>query len=139
MAKKRYERFQSFSGINMTPLMDLTFLLLIVFMITAPILEYSVDVSPPEMKAEKIEEENSLLIGLTKQGEVLYKGKKTTLANLHARLKEIRRAAPRTNILIRADQNRPYREVVEIMKTVRKAEMYNIALVTRAEDQNSRR
>ena len=42
---------QSITSINVTPLMDLTFLLLIVFMITAPVLEYAVDVTPPSLNA----------------------------------------------------------------------------------------
>ena len=53
----------------MTPLIDLTFLLLIIFMITAPLLEYGVDVSPPEMDAAPIEDENSVVVNLNNRGE----------------------------------------------------------------------
>ena len=133
--RQRQNRFQSFSGINMTPLMDLTFLLLIVFMITAPILEYSVDVSPPEMKAQDINEESSLLVGLTKKGEILYKGERIQREKLRRELEQIYSSTPQINVLIRADQSRPYKEVVEIMRTVRKTNLNNIALVTRAEEE----
>ena len=136
MSKNRHRqnRLQTFSGINMTPLMDLTFLLLIVFMITAPILEYSVDVSPPQMKAEDINEENSLLIGLSKTGQILYEGESIQHEKLRRKLEQIYDSAPQINILIRADQSRPYKEVVDIMRTVRKTNLRNIALVTREEE-----
>lgn len=135
MARRRKYELKAFSGINVTPLMDLTFLLLIVFMITAPILEYTVDVSPPRMNAEKIEETDSLLIGLTETGQILLRGEPVQLQELNARLATVRRSRPDVSVLIRADQDRPYREVVTLMKTVRANDLYNIALVTRAEEQ----
>ncbi|MFW5997169.1 MAG: ExbD/TolR family protein [Lentisphaeria bacterium] len=134
MPKRRNSKFQTFSGINMTPLMDLTFLLLIVFMITAPVLEYSVDVSPPEMEAEEIEEENSLIIGLNREGEILFENTEIGSEDLHSKLAEISETAPSTNILIRADHRRPYGEVVTILRTAKKAGLSNIALVTKTEE-----
>ncbi|MFO7821468.1 MAG: biopolymer transporter ExbD [Lentisphaeria bacterium] len=133
MARRVKHELKAFSGINVTPLMDLTFLLLIVFMITAPILEYTVDVSPPRMNAEKIDEEQSLLIGLSKQGKILYRNDPVNLEQLRAHLSEISNNRPDITVLIRADQSRPYREVVTLMKTVRGSNLYNIALVTRSE------
>lgn len=134
MARRRKYELKAFSGINVTPLMDLTFLLLIVFMITAPILEYTVDVSPPRMNAEKIDETDSLLIGLTDTGQILFRGEPIQLQELNNRLSLVRQSRPDVTVLIRADQDRPYREVVTLMKTVRDNNLYNIALVTRAEE-----
>ena len=54
--QKQRSQLNAIGEINMTPLIDLTFLLLIIFMITAPLLEYGVDVSPPEMDASPLTE-----------------------------------------------------------------------------------
>lgn len=134
MARRRRDEMETFSGINVTPLMDLTFLLLIVFMITAPILEYTVDVSPPRMNAENISDEEAVLIGLDNGGKILIEGKPVTLPQLKERLQEIRGIRPGRTILIRADQDRPYREVVSLMRIVRSCDLHNVSLVTRAEE-----
>ena len=56
MSRKRArQELRTIANIDVTPLVDLTFLLLIVFMITAPVLEYAVDVSPPEMDSSAVE------------------------------------------------------------------------------------
>lgn len=132
MPRRRESKFQAFSGINMTPLMDLTFLLLIVFMITAPVLEYSVDVSPPEMEAEEISEENSLIIGLNRDGKILFDNAEISREKLAAELTALSKTAPHTNILIRADFRRPYGEVVRILRTAKEKGLQNIALVTKS-------
>ena len=56
--------------INVTPLLDLTFLLLIVFMITMPLMEYGTNISPPEMNSDKLPEDNFKSVTLTKNGTI---------------------------------------------------------------------
>ncbi|NLZ63298.1 MAG: hypothetical protein GX902_05765, partial [Lentisphaerae bacterium] len=57
MPNSRRQRFKSISTIDLTPLMDLTFMLLIVFVITVPVVEYVTDVTPPEMNSSQTAEE----------------------------------------------------------------------------------
>ena len=114
--------------------MDLTFLLLIVFMITAPMLEYEVDVSPPQMQAEQIDEENSLMVNLNAEGKILFQKEVLSLKDLTQRLGFIHDARPDTAALIRADGDRPYREVIDIMKAVRAANIIDVSLVTQPEE-----
>ena len=68
--------------INMTPLIDLTFLLLITFMITVPLMEYGVNVTPPEMNAEKLPDENFKVINLDKNGIIQFDKKKCIISEL---------------------------------------------------------
>jgi len=117
-----------------TPLMDLTFLLLFVFMITAPTLEYEIDVSPPKMEAEKIDEETSLMINLNDQGNVMFEKQVLSLVNLTQKLAVLHGQNPEVTALIRADGDRPYREVIALMKAVRAANIENVSLVTQPED-----
>lgn len=134
MARRRTSNVEAFSGINITPLMDLTFLLLIVFMIAAPMLEYTVNVSPPKMNAERPELEESLLIGLDADGNILMDRVTLTREELASRLVDVQRTRPDVPVLIRAHEERPYGEVIEIMKVVRGAALTNVSLVTQAED-----
>jgi len=134
MGRRRYSQLQGISEINITPLMDLTFLLLIVFMITAPMLEYSVNVTPPKMNADQIEHENNVLISLDAGGAVVFRKQKMDLAGLARHLADVHAARPDALVLIRAHEERPYREVVGIMKTVRRARFDNVSLVTQAEE-----
>ncbi|OGV64327.1 MAG: hypothetical protein A3K19_28145 [Lentisphaerae bacterium RIFOXYB12_FULL_65_16] len=135
MARRRYSTsLQGFSEINVTPLMDLVFLLLVVFMITAPTLEYRVDVSPPKMTASRINEPKSVMVNLTAKGKILYERDEISAAELTTRLRAVKTKKPETAALIRADGGRPYREVIDVMKAVRLAGFDNVSLVTQSDD-----
>ena len=136
MARRRYDtKLQTVSGIDITPLMDLTFLLLIVFMITAPVLEYETDVSPPEMStdARVNEEEDPLMINLNKEGDILFQREIVSLESLTSKLQYHSSARGEVAALIRADGERPYKEVIGVMKAVRAAQISNVSLVTQPE------
>ncbi len=122
------------ADINVTPLMDLTFLLLIVFMITAPLLEFAVDVSPPKMNAEAPKDEKHIVLSINPEGRLYYGADRVTLAELRLRLDALARTAPETDVLIRADASRPYGEVMAVMRTVRDAGISSVALLTEPED-----
>lgn len=129
--EKRRSQLDKIDTINVTPLLDTAFMLLIVFMISAPLLEYGVDVSPPEMNAEKIPEDNSRVITLNKRGEIVFN--KTTLSKSDF-MKELGVIRDKKAVmLLRADGSRPYSEVMDLMKLVRAAGFKNISLITQAE------
>lgn len=132
--RRRSSSLHALSDINITPLMDLTFVLLIVFMITAPMLEYAVDVSPPQMNAEEPEEDTSVVVTLNAKGDILFEKQKVALAALRDQLTALRDTRGELAVLIRADEGRPYGEVMGIMKTVRAARIGDVSLLTQAED-----
>ncbi len=117
----------------MTPLIDLTFLLLIVFMITVPLLEFGVDVSPPEFNADPLPDEKSKVINLDKNGIIKFDKQKVSLAELKENIKMVLARDSKTTILVRADGDRKYEEVMEIMKIVKEAGIKTVSLVTQAE------
>jgi biopolymer transport protein ExbD len=117
----------------MTPLIDLTFLLLIIFMITAPLLEYGIDVSPPEMDAAPIADEESVVVNLNNRGEFTLEGVPMAPDSITARLAEIKQAKGKLTVMVRADGGRPYREVIELMKAVKAAGITDVSLITQAE------
>ncbi len=135
MARRRVSNLEGFTRIDITPLMDLTFLLLIVFMIAAPMLEYTVNVSPPKMNTpDKPQVDNRILVSLDAAGNIMVERDICSLPELASRLLAMQQTRPDAAVMIRAHSERPYREVIEIMKTVRHADFTNISLVTQAED-----
>lgn len=121
--------------INITPLMDLTFLLLIVFMITAPLLEYAVDVSPPELNAETPQDKPHMVVSVDATGRIYVGGVSVTLADLRVRASAAAGRTPRPSVFIRADAARPYGEVVAVMKAVREGGLTDISLLTEPEEE----
>ncbi|MDD5697448.1 MAG: biopolymer transporter ExbD [Victivallaceae bacterium] len=132
--RKTRSQLDTIDEINMTPLMDLTFLLLIIFMIATPLLEYSIDVSPPEMNADKIEDKNSETVNLLADGRINYRGRIVSLDNLLKILQNLRVVSPKTTIFLRADGNIPYRQVIELMKDIKNSGFSNISLITVSEN-----
>ncbi len=135
MARRRQTSTTAFSDINITPLMDLTFLLLIVFMITAPMMEFSVDVSPPELNANPLDETETLMLMLDADGNVKIGDRRVAMEELAAELAKKYAAMPNMPVSIRGDEKRSYGEVVAVMRQAYKAGFQNVALVTTAEEQ----
>ena len=128
-------RFQNktFDEINITPLMDTVFFLLIIFMITAPLLDYSIDVSPPKMNAAEMKpDEYSRVINVKKNGDIEFEKKIMNPARLIARLRELK-ASPdggRIKVFLRADKDLLYGSVIQVMKDVKNAGFTDISLIT---------
>ena len=132
-------RFQSrtYDEINITPLMDTVFFLLIIFMITAPLLEYSIDVSPPKMEAAEIKADDyTKVIHVTKDKIIQFEQKKNiSMAELLQRLNELKqsRNSRKYKFYLRADRDLRYGDVIDVFKTIKKAGFADISLVTETE------
>ena len=129
--KKMRSQLDAIDEINVTPLLDLTFMLLIVFMITTPLMENGIDVTPPTMNADKINTEKiTRNLTITRDGILTYEKKPVTPAELLATLKTLQASSPDAVLLLRADGSRSYSEVIEVMKTIRESGFKNVQLVT---------
>ena len=137
MARKRRFASVAYDQINVTPLIDTLFFLLIIFMITAPLLEYSINVSPPSMNAKPIKpDENTKVVNLTKTGEILFDKRPIAESDLTRMLVTMKATYPnrKFSILLRADGAQKYEKVIEVMKAIKKADFKDISLVTEAEE-----
>jgi biopolymer transport protein TolR len=132
-SRGRRSQLEMVNQINMTPMVDLVLVLLIIFMITAPLLEYSIDVSPPKLNADKIPEDNTKVISLNKKGQIVFNKENVSAKVLADKLTTIMKLNPKVTVLIRADGSRQYNEVMEVMKAVRSAGILTVGLVTEAE------
>ena len=132
-------RFQSktYDEINITPLMDTVFFLLIIFMITAPLLEYSIDVSPPKMEAAEIKADDyTKVIHVTRDKVIHFEQKKNvSMPELLQRLNELKqsRNSKRYKFYLRADRDLRYGDVIDVFKTIKRAGFADISLVTETE------
>ena len=124
-----------YKEINLTNLIDTLFFLLIIFMITAPLLEYSVDVSPPEMNADPIKpDSDSKIINVKSDGTIVYDRKTVTEAELQVILSRIEQQSGRdTSIFLRGDRDLSYGAVMNVMKLIRAAGFRNVELVMQEE------
>ena len=120
------------SDINVTPLVDVMLVLLVVFMITAPLLTAGVAVDLPKVKSKAISQQDNkpLEIGLDAQGNIFLGDSAITLDKLIAKLEAIAIEAPDRRIYIKADQNLGYGQVMAVMAAVNRAGFTKIALVT---------
>jgi biopolymer transport protein TolR len=121
------------SDINMTPLMDLTFILLITFIITFPLIEQGIAINLPKGKAADMMESQTRSISLNIDKQLYLDDMKVSADELKASMAEIGTTEPNTTIYVRADRKLPYGEVVEIMRILHDANITKMALVTEAE------
>ncbi|WP_417476902.1 ExbD/TolR family protein [Maricaulis sp.] len=117
--------------INVTPFVDVMLVLLIVFMITAPLLTVGVPVDLPRTEARNLPAgEEPLTISITLDGEIYLQETVVTLAELAPRLTAIAGTGYASRIYIRADDGAPYGDVARVMARVNAAGFTNLGLVT---------
>lgn len=125
---------KSFTEINMTPLLDLTFLLLIAFIITFPALNQGISVKLPRANADPLPMQKvSQTISVDAQGGVFYNKNPITLEGLSAALEQLAQEDPDATILIRGDETIAYGKIIEVIKRVKRTRLNRIALVSESE------
>ena len=117
----------------MTPLIDLTFLLLITFIITFPLIEQGISVRLPTARADPLEPVEAVTISLDAQGAVYLDQGEVTLPGLEQALRERIAQTPDLSVMIRADERLPYGEVVAVLRVLRRLRISRMALVTQDE------
>jgi biopolymer transport protein ExbD len=122
------------SEINMTPLIDLTFILLITFIITFPMIEQGIPVNLPRGKAQDLKDRESRTISIDARGEVFLDRVPVTLPDLEKELTILGAANPDTVVMVRADQDLVYGRMVEVLQVLQRARIAKMALVTQLED-----
>jgi len=134
--RKRKIRSKPFNTIDLTSMMDLTFMLLVVFVITVPVIEYATDVTPPELNSQTPVEqiEDPVVISLNEAGVVSLDAQSVAMHELGDHLLRMRQTrGADVNIMIRADGSRPYEDVVAIMRTAQRAGLTRVSLMTQTE------
>ncbi|HSM92299.1 MAG TPA: protein TolR [Anaeromyxobacteraceae bacterium] len=126
---------QTLSEINVTPLVDVMLVLLIIFMVTAPLIQQGVEVSLPEARAKAVDADEQKLVLSIKADKSLWLGTTGDPARvpyeaLEERLRANARAEKDRELFLMADRRLPYGYVVDIMATVQRAGITNVGMIT---------
>ncbi len=116
------------SEINVTPLVDVMLVLLIIFMVTAPLLQQGVDVNLPQAKGKDLPPEERLSIVIKKGGDIYLNDTQISMAELTKKLASVSKLNP--NVFLKADKDVPYGLVVEIMGEVKEAGIEKLGMIT---------
>ena len=119
------------SEINVTPFVDVMLVLLIIFMVTAPMLQMGMDINLPQVKAKTIDvSEEKIILNINGNREIFINNYKTSLPELGVKLESIFKSRIEREVYMRADKNVPYGYVVQVMAEVRKAGVDKLGMIT---------
>jgi biopolymer transport protein TolR len=118
------------SEINITPFVDVVLVLLIIFMITAPMMIRGIDVQVPRTETRNVQPEERLILTVTKGKLIYLDDQPITLSRLEKVLTGLRKRNPQAAVFLRADENVPYGVVVQVMDVVKKAGIDRLGMVT---------
>ena len=135
---RRYSQRQSLSTlseINVTPLLDLAFVLLIIFMITTPLLENSMNLVIPSSGARNppINKSQVQTVSIDRAETIRFNNQAIDLATLTAQLIELKAANPDLAIIVRPDRDLPVQKLIGLMDALQRAGITKIGIATRAE------
>jgi biopolymer transport protein TolR len=119
---------QVLSEINVTPFVDVMLVLLVIFMVTAPLLQQGIDVNLPQAKGKTLPPEERITL-VVKRGESIYMNDRpVSLSEMGRKLKAISKMNP--NIFLKADKDVPYGFVVEVMGEIKEAGIEKLGMIT---------
>jgi len=135
---RRYSQrhnLSTLSEINITPLLDLAFVLLIIFMITTPLLENSVNLIIPSSGAANapVKAGQVQTISIDRREAIKLNDKTLAASELVARLTELKRANPEVAIVIRPDRDLPVQKLISLMDALQRAQITKVGIATKAE------
>jgi biopolymer transport protein TolR len=121
----------SMSQINVTPLVDVMLVLLVIFMVTAPIIQQGVSVDLPDARAGALSgKDEQLVVSVTKKGSLYLNDTAMTAADLESKLRAIAAQRPDGQVFVRADKSVPYGDVVAVMAAIRQSGIRRVGMVT---------
>ena len=131
MASEMGQRGRLVSQINVTPLVDVMLVLLVIFMVTAPIIQQGVAVDLPKVKAAALPgKDEQFVVSITRAGEIYLNDARMSAADLSVKLGAISTERPDRQVFIRADDQVPYGNVIRTIAAIKAAGIENVGMVT---------
>ncbi len=138
---RRIARRKPMAEINVVPYIDVTLVLLIIFMITAPLVQTGVDVDLPQADTSPVQQENEppVIVSIDKQGQYFIdigaqEDEPVTASDLLYRVAAVLRNKPKTPVYIRGDHTVAYGKVVTVMAALKNAGVPSVGLMTSSFD-----
>jgi biopolymer transport protein TolR len=133
-------RRAAMSEINVTPLVDVMLVLLIIFMVTAPMMQEGISVDIPQAKGSPIAKEQQtteIIIAVSKTGNIFVNDVPIQEDKLTEKILEATRDNPKRDIYLRADKTVPYGTVVRIMGALKTAGIANLGMITTPQEEGA--
>ncbi len=132
----KVKKYAPVASINVTPLVDVMLVLLIIFMITAPMLTEGINVDLPETTATPLKQEEApLVISISSKGEIAIGKIKGNIQLLQQKLLKLSQSEPDKTILLKADKKVSYGIVAKVMAEVKEAGFTKLGMVTTPEEE----
>ncbi len=130
MKKNKRRRHKVISELNITNLVDVTFALLIIFMITAPMMTQGVQVDLPKTESENVEVNESIQISINKRNEIFIDQERISILKFKRRFKEVFGGRRNIPVFINADKKVPYGLVIRVIADVQNAGVVKLGFLT---------
>jgi len=127
---RRRRALRGMNEINVTPLIDVMLVLLVIFMVTAPLLTTGVQVDLPKVKSAPMQVDDAKLLVIVTADEHVYLGKDEITQNLDDRLKSNARLQEEKELYVQADENVKYGVVLRVMAAARSAGVEKLGMIT---------
>jgi len=127
-------KFSSISEINVTSLVDVTKVLLIIFMITAPLLRSGIEVDLPRAQVEPLPENEGIIVSINQAGQLYLNGDRVQEVDFNSRLLQEYETSGRKTVLLQADQQIPYGQVIQVMDRIKRVGITNLGLVVETKE-----
>jgi biopolymer transport protein ExbD/biopolymer transport protein TolR len=134
---RRRDRRQAFplnAEINVVNLIDVMLLLLVIFMITAPMMQGGVDIALPKAEARPLESKGSLVVTINRAGVITVDDARMSYDEFRAAFRSLAQRRAREGVYLRADQNANYGTVARVLAVMRTAGVGDVGLVTEPEE-----
>src|SRR5262249_35257149 len=130
---RRRERYELNGDVNVVSLIDVMLLLLVIFMITAPMMQGGVDISLPVAQSRPLESKDGLAVTVNSKGEIFIGREKFSLGDFRVSFKTVAQNRTRNGVYLRADKSVEYGVVVQILAIMRANGVADVGLVTEPE------
>jgi len=132
LTKKKYKIRKTISDINVTPFVDVMLVLLIIFMVTAPLLTAGIKINLPESSSIlKNEKKDPVTVTVNSKGEIFLQKKKFSAESLIKKLLQLKKQNKDLKIYVKGDKDLNYGEIMNLMSLINKSGFKKVALVTK--------
>ena len=126
----RHGRYRPLAEINVTPLVDVMLVLLIIFMVTAPLMTSGVSVDLPKTNAQQLNSDSEpLTVSIKADGSIFLQDQAVDISDIVAKLQEIAKNNPERRIFVRGDKDLAYGRIMEVMGTITQGGFTKVALL----------